>query len=74
MKQKFLTDDFGYQCLEIRVLPSNGDANTLCGKQGYMREIEHRKYMNQRLGDGQKWKLPAWEDLKIYDSLLTDDY
>lgn len=64
-----LIDDFGYECNEIRVLPTGGDSNILCSKRGYFREIAYRKERNLELGDSFKFKLPAWEDLKIYDKL-----
>lgn len=63
-----LIDDYGYQTKELRVLPSGGDSNILCGKRGYDREIAYRKERNQTLGDQFKFKLPAWEDLRVYQT------
>lgn len=63
-----LTDDYGYQTKELRILPSGGDSNILCGKQGYEREMRYRQERNKELGDAFKFKLPKWEDLRIYQS------
>lgn len=71
---EWLYDDHGFPCKELRVLPLNGDSNILLGRQGYNKEISHRIYMNKSLSDSAKWKLPAWEDLKIYDSLLIPNF
>jgi hypothetical protein len=52
---------------EIRVLPSGRDSNLLLCKSCYYHEIKWRKQRNEELGDSCKFKLPTWEELKIYD-------
>lgn len=52
---------------EIRVLPIGGDSNALLCKACYEHEILFRRDLNEDLGDSFKFKLPAWEDLKIYE-------
>ena len=58
-----MTDDHGFECTEVRVLPYGGGGNILCGRQGYEREIAFRK---SRIKAGVAFDLPAWESLKIY--------
>lgn len=61
-----LIDDYGFQCKEIRVLPAGGDSNILCSFRGYHREITWRLEQNREY-KFIKFKIPAWEDLEIYD-------
>lgn len=61
-----LYDDFGYPCKELRVLPTGGQGNILCSFRGYLREIRFRQERNRELAPDCQFKLPAWEDLKIY--------
>lgn len=67
--EHYLTDDYGYTCMELRVLPLNGDGNILVSRQGLERELKHRIEINAKLADSCKWKLPAWEDLRVYATL-----
>ena len=69
LERAVLYDDYGYECQELRVLPSGGDSNILCSKRGYLREIAYRKERNNSLGSFALFKLPAWEDLAVYDKI-----
>ena len=62
-----LTDDYGYQTNELRVLPSGGSSNILCSRRGYESEIAWRRERNKELEEGCQFKLPTWEELRIYD-------
>lgn len=68
-KQYYLTDDFGYECRELRVLPLNGNGNILVSPQGLERELKHRRMINKDLAESCKWDLPKWEDLRVYDKI-----
>ena len=61
-----MEDDFGYPGTEIRVMPMNGEANALVSRRGYARMIADRMEANKRLGEFAQWKLPSWDDLKVY--------
>lgn len=41
----------------------------LCSKRGYLREIAYRKERNKSLGLFALFKLPKWEDLRVYDKI-----
>lgn len=51
---------------EVRVLPTGGDGNAILCKLCYKREIAFRKERNRELSEDCKFKLPAWESLKVY--------
>lgn len=61
-----MTDDFGHECTEVRVLPYGGGGNILCGHRGYCREIAGRIERNRELAPNCRYDLPAWESLKVY--------
>ena len=61
-----ITDDFGHEVTETRVLPLNGGANIICGVIGYHREIANRRDMNRTLSKDAQWDLPAWPSLRVY--------
>ena len=69
MKGNILYDDFGYETKELRVLPCSSDGNILCGYRGYLEEINYRMERNKSLGESYRYKLPLWEDLKVYDKI-----
>lgn len=52
---------------EIRVLPTGGDSNALLCRACFNHEIIYRKHRNKDLGTAFKFKIPDWNDLKIYD-------
>lgn len=58
-----MTDDFGHECTEVRILPAGGGGNILCGRRGYEREMAFRR---ERLRAGVPFDLPTWETLEIY--------
>jgi len=45
--QGTMTDDFGHEVTEARVLPIGGDGNIICGRVGYAREIANRRESTQ---------------------------
>jgi hypothetical protein len=51
---------------EVRVLPTGGDSNAILCRRCYWREINYREERNKDLADFAKFKLPAWETLKVY--------
>lgn len=51
---------------QVRVLPTGGDSNAILCRRCFTREIEYRKERNRKLGKEAQFKLPAWEDLRIY--------
>lgn len=62
-----LYDDFDIQCKETRVLPTGGEGNIVCSKQGYLKEIAFRRERNKELSKDCQFKIPKWEDLRVYD-------
>lgn len=62
-----LTDDYGLECKEIRVLPLGGEGNILCSYQGYLREIKYRIERNKELAESCRFDTPKWDDLAVYD-------
>lgn len=54
---------------EVRVLPTGGDSNAILCRECFLHEIRFRQYRNMGLADDCKFKLPRWEDLKIYGEL-----
>lgn len=50
----------------VRVLPTGGDGNILLCWLCYMRELRYRIERNRELGPDCQFKLPAWENLRIY--------
>lgn len=51
---------------EVRVLPTGGEGNGILCRSCLSREIEWRRQRNRELSKDCQFKLPAWEDLKIY--------
>ena len=52
---------------EVRMLPAGGDSNMILCRACFLHEIQFRKERNWLLEDYAQFKLPLWEDLKIYD-------
>lgn len=52
---------------EMRVLPTGGDSNAILCKFCFEREIAYRRERNRDLGEDCKFKIPAWEDCKVYE-------
>lgn len=57
---------------EVRVLPIGGDSNAILCWACYKHEMRYRKMMNRGLygstpPPATPFKIPAWEDLKIYN-------
>lgn len=50
----------------VRVLPYGGDGNLILCHSCYMREMQYRRERNRELGQDCKFKLPAWNDLRVY--------
>ncbi len=61
-----MTDDFGHEVTEARVLPLGGGANIITGPKGYRLEMANRRHMNSRNGPDGQWDLPSWESLRVY--------
>lgn len=58
---------------EVRVLPTGGSSNAILCFSCYRREMVYRRQRNSALATPQlsedaKFKLPAWESLKVYGS------
>lgn len=51
---------------EVRVLPTGGDSNAILCFNCYMREINFRMDRNKELSKENKFKIPAWNSLKVY--------
>jgi hypothetical protein len=54
---------------EVRILPTSGQSNILLCHSCYLYEIHWRKQRNTELGMDFQFKLPNWENLKVYPSL-----
>lgn len=52
---------------EIRVLPTGGGGNALLCVSCFGSEMEFRRGRNTELGENEKFDLPAWYDLKVYE-------
>lgn len=52
---------------EVRTLPAGGDANMILCIAYFSREIQYRTERNRLLESYAHFKLPRWEDLKVYD-------
>lgn len=52
---------------EIRVLPTGGDSNALLCYDCYVHEMQYRRERNRELGSENKYQLPLWEELKVYE-------
>jgi hypothetical protein len=61
-----ITDDHSDEVTEARVLPLPGDANIICGRRGYEREISFRRERNRELAESCRYPLPSWESLRVY--------
>lgn len=53
---------------EVRLLPTGGSSNAILCRTCFEHEIQFRKERNKELGSTFKFKLPAWEDLKVYSN------
>jgi hypothetical protein len=51
---------------QVRVLPSGGDSNLILCQACFFHEIAWRKERNKDLCKENHFKLPKWEDLKVY--------
>ena len=60
----------GVNCIsevgEVRLLPTGGDSNAILCKACFNHEIRWRVERNKDLGITFQFKLPKWEELKIY--------
>lgn len=65
-----ITDDYGYECHETRLLPLGGGANIICSRRGFDREIAFRKKRNSSRVNpvATPFLFPAWEDLEVYQT------
>ncbi len=65
-----MTDDFGHEVTEARVLPLGAGGNIICGHAGYLREMAHRRQMNGKMTVNKTgsdfWDTPAWASLVVY--------
>ena len=50
----------------VRLLPTGGDSNAILCRACHYHELKWRKERNKDLGDFAKFKLPKWEELKVY--------
>lgn len=53
---------------QVRVLPSGGDSNLILCRSCFEYEIRYRKERNRELSKDCQFKLPKWEDLKVYNA------
>lgn len=51
---------------EVRVLPTGGDGNSILCRACFDREIRYRRDRNRQLGKDCQFKLPTWEECKVY--------
>lgn len=51
---------------EVRVLPTGGDSNAILCRACFCREMDYRRERNQELAPDCQFKLPRWDDLKVY--------
>lgn len=51
---------------EVRVLSTGGDSNGILCYLCYCKEIEFRRERNRELSKDCQFKIPAWNDLKVY--------
>jgi len=51
---------------EIRVLPTGGESNALLCRSCFEYEMNFRRERNRKLAKECQFKLPAWDDLKVY--------
>lgn len=51
---------------EVRVLPTGGGGNAILCRTCFHHEIRFRTHRNEILREDCKFKLPRWEDLKVY--------
>lgn len=51
---------------QVRVLPTGGEGNLIVCWRCFGREMEYRRERNRELSKDCQFKLPKWEDLKIY--------
>lgn len=68
MKHETMSDDYGDEVTEARVLPTGGGSNIICGKKGFNQEMQYRRERNKTLTDSAKFALPTWESLTVYFS------
>jgi hypothetical protein len=58
-----MTDDFGREVSEARLLPLGGGANAIVGGASYLLEMKYRK---REIAAGRPFDIPKWKSLKIY--------
>lgn len=51
---------------EVRVLPTGGDSNAILCRACLEHELRYRRERNRELAESCKFKLPAWDSLKVY--------
>lgn len=56
---------------EVRVLPYGGDGNLILCYNCYLREMRFRKERNRDLSKDCQFKLPQWDDLKVYEAVSS---
>lgn len=52
---------------EIRVLPMGGGSNGLLCRQCFYKEIAYRQDRNRTLEEQNKFTLPTWDELEVYE-------
>ena len=53
---------------EIRVLPTGGSSNAILCQACFAYEIQYRRERNQSLETRNRFKIPQWNNLEIYDA------
>jgi hypothetical protein len=53
---------------EVRVLPTGGDGNAILCRSCFAHEMNWRRERNMELAKENRFQLPRWTDLKVYQS------
>ena len=53
---------------DVRVLPTGGDSNIILCRGCYEHEIRWRKERNQKLSRYDRFLLPTWQSLRVYEA------
>lgn len=53
---------------QVRVLPTGGDSNAILCRPCFENELRFRRDRNRELADANKFDLPTWESLRVYDA------
>ena len=60
--------DHGHQTPhEVRLLPIGGGGNAILCRPHFLEEMLRRKQRNETLHPADKWTLPKWESLEVYE-------